>query len=282
MFDMAGNVVGINSAIISPNGGNIGLGFAIPSEVAEPIVRQLIEGRTIARGYLGIERVPVNEDIAASLGIPNGRGEFVQRVMPGQAADRAGIRPGDVILRVNGQDVSPDNTLSYVVANVRPGTRIPVELIRDGRRMTITATVGTRPSAEQLAAEAQEQQFNPEEEQEYTQRAEPGQSSDQTIRDSLGLATQPLTPQIAAQIGVESSTRGLVITAVDGSSDAAQRGLGRGFVIVGANNRAVTTQDELAAAVADVRRQNRQVILLQVTRRGLRPAFVPVRLSEAR
>jgi serine protease Do len=282
MFDMAGNVVGINSAIISPNGGNIGLGFAIPSEVAEPIVRQLIEGRTIARGYLGIERVPVNEDLAASLGIPNGRGEFIQRVVPGQAAERAGIRPGDVVLRVNGQEVSPDNTLSYVVANVRPGTRIPIELIREGRRLTVTATVGTRPSAEELAAEAQSQQFNPDEEQEFTQRADPGRSSDQLIRDSLGLITQQLTPEIAAQVGVESTTRGVVIAAVNASSDAAQRGLGRGFVIIGANNRPVTSNDDLAAAITEVRRQNRSAILLQVTRRGIRPAFVPVRLAEVR
>jgi serine protease Do len=280
MFDMAGSVIGINSAIISPNGGNIGLGFAIPAEVAEPIVRQLIEGRAITRGYLGLERVPVNEDLAASLGIPNGRGEFIQRVAPGQAAERAGIRAGDVILRVAGQDVSPDNTLSYVVANIRPGTRIPIELLRDGRRMTVTATVGTRPSAEELAAEAQSQPvFNPDEEQEFSQRAEPNRTADQLIRDQLGLATVPLTAEIAAQVGVDSSTRGLVIAAVNANSDAAQRGLGRGFVIIGANNRPVTSHDDLAAVITEARRQNRQVILLQVTRRGLRPAFLPVRLA---
>ena len=282
MFDMAGNVIGINSSILSnPGGGNIGIGFAIPSEVAEPIVRQLIEGRAITRGYLGIERVPVNEDLAASLGIPNGRGEFIQRVVPGQAAERAGIRPGDVVVRVAGQDVSPDNTLSYVVANIRPGTRIPIELIRDGRRMTVTATVGTRPTAEQLAAEAQSQpEFNPDEEQEFTQRAEPNRVADQLIRDQLGLVTLPLTSDIAAQIGVDRGTRGVVIAAVNANSDAAQRGLGRGFVIIGANNRPVTSQEDLAAAITEARRQNRQVMLLQVTRRGLRPAFVPVRFND--
>lgn len=279
MFDMAGNVVGINSAIISPNGGNIGLGFAIPAEVAEPIVRQLIEGRTIARGYLGLERVPVNEDLAASLGIPNGRGEFIQRVLPGGAADRAGIQPGDVVLRVAGQDVSPDNTLSYVVASTSPGTRIPIELIRDGRRLTVTATVGTRPSAEQLAAEAQTPQFNPDEEQEFSQRAEPGNAGAQLIRDQLGLMTTDVTPDIASQAGVERSTRGVLIMAVNPNSDAAQRGLARGFVIIGANNRAVTSNEQLAAAITEARRQGRAAMLLQVTRRGLRPAYVPIRLA---
>jgi serine protease Do len=279
MFDMAGNVIGINSAIISPNGGSIGLGFAIPSEVAEPIVRQLIEGRAITRGYLGIERVPINEDIAASLGLPNGRGEFVQRVIPGQAAERAGIRPGDVILRVNGQDVSPENTLSYVVANVRPGTRIPIELIRDGRRMTITATVGTRPSADELAADAQQQTYAPDAEEEYTSRAAPDRVADQAIRDQLGLVTVDLTPDIASQVGVERGTRGVVITAVDANSDAGQRGLRRNVVIIGANNRPIASQTELAAAIAEARRQGRQAILLQVTARGIRPAYVPIRLN---
>jgi serine protease Do len=274
MFDMAGSVIGINSSILSNSGGgSIGLGFAIPAEVAEPIVRQLIEGRAITRGYLGLERVPVNEDVAASLGIPNGRGEFIQRVEPGAGAERAGIRAGDVILRVAGQDVTPDNTLSFVVANTRPGTRIPIELIRDGRRITVTATVGTRPSAEELAARAQAQeqaqQFDPAEEQEFTQRAEPNRVADQLIRDQLGLVTLPLTAAIASQIGVEGSLRGLVIASVDANSDAAQRGLARGFVIIGANNRPVSGHDELAAAITEARRQNRQVILLQVTRRGL-------------
>ncbi len=281
MFDMSGRVIGINSAIISPNGGNIGLGFAIPAEVAQPIVRQLMEGRQLERGYLGVERAPLNDDLAESLGLPNGRGEFVQRVVPGGAADRAGIRAGDVVLRVAGQEVTPDNTLSFVVANTRPGTRIPVELVRNGLRMTVTATVATRPTAEQLASEAQQQQpqFNPDEEQEFSQQAQPGATSDQLIRDQLGLAVQPLTAQIAGSVGVEAGTRGLVIAAVNPNSDAGQRGLRRGFVIVGAHGRTVATSEELAAAITEARGQGRRAILLQVTARGIRPAFVPVRLA---
>jgi serine protease Do len=277
MFDMAGRVIGINSAIISPNGGSIGLGFAIPSEVAEPIVQQLISGQTIARGYLGVERAPVTEDVAAALGIPANRGEFINRVMPGGAAAAAGIRDGDVVLKINGQDVSPDNTLSFIVANLRPGTRVPVELLRDGRRVTLTATVGTRPTAEQLASEAQP--FNPEEEQDFAQQTPPAGGPDQAIRAELGLVTQNLTAEIARQIGIDTTTRGVVIASVSQSADAASKGLRRGDVILNANGRAITTNAELASAIADAKRQGRTAILVQVVRRGVRPQYIPLLLG---
>lgn len=271
MFDMSGRVIGINSAIISPNGGNIGLGFAIPSEVAEPIVRQLISGQTIARGYLGVERRPLDEDLANSLGIDRNRGEFINRVVPDGAAARGGIREGDVVLRINGQDVTPDNNLSFIVANIRPGTRVPVELIREGRRMTVQVMVDTRPSAEQLT----EQRFDPDAQEEFgNQTPQPG--ADQNIRTELGLITQELTPEIARQIGVDSTTRGVVIAAVSPSSDAAQKQLRRGDVILSAHNRPVTSNADLATAIAEARRQGRTAILVQVLRRGLRPQFIPL------
>lgn len=276
MFDLNGRVIGINSAIISPNGGSIGLGFAIPAEVAEPIVRQLMAGQTIARGYLGVERTPLSEDLAASLGLPKDRGEFINRVLPDGAADKAGLKGGDVVLRINGQDVSPDNTLSFIVANIAPGTRVPVEIIRDGRRMTLQAVVGTRPSAEALA----QQQFDPEEEKNFTDMEAPTPGADQQIRTELGIVTQALTAEIARAIGVDTTTRGVVIAAVSGSSDAATKGLRRGDVILNAHGRDVTSNTELAAAIAEAKRQGRSAILVQILRRGVRPAFIPLRLDE--
>ncbi len=275
MFDMTGRVIGINSAIISPNGGNIGLGFAIPSETAEPIVRQLIAGRTIARGYLGIERAPLSEDLANSLGIDRAHGEFINRVVPDGAAARAGIREGDVILKVNGQDVTPDQNLSFLVANIAPGTRVPVELLRDGRRMTVTVTVATRPSAEALQGE----QFNPEEQQDFSNQKAPQGASDTTIRNELGLVTQPLTAEIARQIGVDTNTRGVVIAAVSGSSDAAAKGIQRGDVILNAHGSPVASNDELATAITAAKRAGRTAILVQILRRGVRPAYVPLVLG---
>ncbi len=274
LFNMAGQVIGINSSILSsnPGGGSIGLGFAIPSEVADPIVRQLIAGRTIARGYLGVERVPLTEDLANSLGLGRERGEFINRVVPDGAADRAGIRAGDVVLRINNQDVTPDNNLSYIVANIAPGTRVPMELIRDGRRMTLTATVATRPSAEALI----EQRFDPEAEQDFGNQQAPPTPADTTIRNALGLVTQPLTGEIARQIGVDATTRGLVIATLSPSSDAAAKQLRRGDIILNAHGRAVATNAEFAAAIAEARRQGRTAMLIQILRRGIRPQYIPL------
>lgn len=267
LFDMSGKVVGINSAIISPNGGNIGLGFAIPSEVAEPIVRQLISGQTIQRGYIGIERRPLDEDLASSLGLEHGRGEFVNRVVPDGAAARAGIREGDVILKINGQDVTPDNNLSFIVANIAPGTRIPIELIRDGRRQTVQVTIATRPSVEQLT----EQTFDPDAEQDTFSKPDsstnrPAAGPDQTIRSQLGIVTQTLNAEIARQIGVDSNTRGLVIAAVSPSSDAAAKSLRRGDVILQAHGRPVANNTDLAAAITQAKQQGRTAILVQIVR----------------
>ena len=277
MFDLNGNVIGINSAIISPTGGNIGLGFAIPSEVAAPIIAKLRAGTAIDRGYLGVALAPVDDDIAASLGLQRNRGEFIQQVVPGQAADKAGIRAGDVVLRVNGQEVTPDNNVSFVVANVAPGTRIPIEIIRDGKRQTLNAVVAKRPSEEELTPGV----FDPEDEGEPT---EDGNSTvggaDKVIRDSLGLIVQPLTAEVARSIGVDASTQGLVVARVSPASDAAAKQLRRSFVILSANRRLVTTLDALAGVIAEAKREGRAAVLLQVTTRGATPRFVAVRLNE--
>ena len=133
MFDMRGNVIGINSQILSPSGGNVGIGFAIPSEQAEPIVRTLMKGQTVKRGYLGVQISPLGEDLAESLGLAKNSGEFIQGVEPGKGADKAGIKAGDVIVSVNGQEVNPDQNLSSIVANQPIGSKVPIVLIRNGQ-----------------------------------------------------------------------------------------------------------------------------------------------------
>ncbi len=279
LFDMNGRVVGINSSILSsnPGGGSIGIGFAIPAEVAEPIVRQLIAGRSIARGYIGVERAPLSDDLASSLGISKEQGEFIQRVSPGGPAERAGIREGDVVLSINGQPVTPDRNLSYQIANLAPGTRVPIELLRNGRRQTVTVTLDRRPSAEQLQSE----RFDPAERQDFDDApVQPPQGPDATIRTELGLITQQLTPEIARQVGIDTTTRGVVIAAVSGSSDAGAKGLARGDVILNAHGRAVTSNADLAAAIAEAKSQRRTAILVQVVRRGIRPAFIPLLLNQ--
>ncbi|WP_199503782.1 Do family serine endopeptidase [Qipengyuania sp. YIM B01966] len=274
MFDMQGNVIGINNAIFSPSGGSVGIGFAIPAETAAPIVERLRRGQAIERGYLGIRIAPLNEDLAASLGLPRNQGEFVQAVEPGQPAERAGIRAGDVVLRVNNQPVTPEQSLSFLVANVRPGTRIPVELVRDGRRMTVTAEVARRPSDDELR---QQQMFNGNEGDDTPPPAEGDTNT--VIESGLGLKVLALTPQIAGQLGVGPETRGVVIGAVDQNSDAARKGLQRGDIILSANYRDVTDAAQLQAVIEEARRSGRAAVLLRVQRRGMPAAYVPVRLG---
>lgn len=274
MFDMNGQVIGINNAIFSPTGGSVGIGFAIPAEIAAPIVEKLKKGEAIERGYLGVRIQALNEDLAASLGIAHNKGEFVQAVEPGGAAAQAGIRPGDVVVKVDGNEVTRDQTLSYLVANTSPGSQIPIELIRNGKRMTVQAKVGMRPSEEELA----KQTFDPDQEPDADQFGRPEQQSDGVAEQALGISVIPLTPQIARQLGASDDTRGLVVNAVDPSSDAAQKGLRRGDIILSANNSAVTTAAALDAAIKAAKSSSRDALLLRVQRRGQPATYVPIRL----
>ncbi|MPT47862.1 MAG: Do family serine endopeptidase [Sphingobium sp.] len=273
MFDMRGNVIGINSQILSPSGGNVGIGFAIPSEQAMPIIETLRKGETVKRGYLGVQISPLGEDIADSLGLPKNSGEFIQGVEPGEGADKAGIKPGDVIVKVNGRGVNPDETLSFIVSNLPIGSRVPIELIRNGKRMTVTATVGERPSEEQLS------QFSGQDQEEDF--SQPGQQQDApAATDDLGVAVQALTPTILRQLGLPATTKGVVIAGVDRDTDAGAKGLRRGDVILSANNRPTTSEAELSSIIAEAKKSGRSAVLLQVLRRGQSPAFLPVRLRE--
>ncbi|EQB05183.1 hypothetical protein L485_03425 [Sphingobium baderi LL03] len=273
MFDMQGQVIGINNAIYSPNGGSVGIGFAIPAEIAAPIVEKLKAGQSIDRGYLGVRIQPVADDLAEALGIPHRRGAFVQSVEPGNAADKAGVRPGDVIITVDGKEVSAGQSLSYLIANTDPGERIPIALIRAGKQMTVHVTLDLRPKESQLAG----QSFEPGRSDDRSG----GPSQDQSeaaVLKALGLSVQPLTARIARQLGMSEKTQGLVIASVDSSSDAAAKGLRRGDVVLSANNRPVTSAGDLESRIEAARRASRGALLLRVQRRGQRPSYVPVRL----
>ena len=274
LFDMQGNVIGINNAIFSPSGGSVGIGFAIPAEIAAPIVAQLRRGEEITRGYLGVSIQPVDDDLADSLGLPSRRGEIVQIVQPGEPGERAGIRPGDIVLSVNNRPVTRDQTLSFIVANIEPGTRVPIELIRDGQRRTVTATVGKRPTDEAL----RQQQLFDGDDSETGQGGLDGNQPSGLIQERLGLAVVPLTPQIAAQLGAAPGTQGVAIADVDQNSDAARKGLQRGDVVLSANYREVANPAALEAAVRQAQSGNREALLLRIQRRGGPARYVAVRL----
>ncbi|WP_448663114.1 Do family serine endopeptidase [Sphingomonas sp. CJ20] len=269
MFDLQGNVIGINSQILSPTGGNVGIGFAIPAEQAKPVIDTLMKGKAIERGYLGVQMQPIDRGIADALGIPSDRGTLVARVEPGEAAEKAGIKQGDVIVRVGEQEVTPDQTLSYLVANVAPGTRLPLTLIRDGKRQTITVVVGKRPPEEQLA------QFDPENDDSGPATADP----DAMAAASLGVAVTPLTPQIARSIGVDGTAKGVVVLNVDQSSDAAGKGLKRGDLIVSVNRTPVASSADVARIVTEAKKAGRSTVLLYVQRRN-NGTFVPIQIAK--
>jgi serine protease Do len=271
MFDLNGNVIGINTAIYSPTGGNVGIGFAIPAEQAKPVVMSLMKGERVHRGYLGVGIQPMTDDIAASLKLPKDHGEIVARIEPGQPAARAGIQQGDVIVRAAGQDVSPDNTLSYIIARQKVGSRIPIELVRNGKRVSVTAVLAERPPEDQLAAtEGDDDDSAP---------TPDGQTSPQAVRSAIGLSLQTLTPQIARQLGLTAGTHGVVITDVDQSSDAAAKGLRPRDIILAIAQRPVSTVAEAATAVDAAKKSGFKTVLLLVQRGNRPPSYLGVDLS---
>ena len=265
MFDLNGNVVGINTAIYSPSGGNVGIGFAIPAEEAKPVVAQLMKGERVHRGYLGVQIQPMSDDIAQSLRLPKDRGEIVAHVEPGQPAARAGVQQGDVIVKVNGKDVTPDSTLSYMVAGLPVGSKVVLDVIRNGKPMTLTAMLAERPPEDQIAGADQDQTDD-------GTADNGGQSApSSSVRNSLGLSLQTLTAQLDQQLGLAPGTKGVVVTGVDDTSDAADKGLQPRDVITAIANRPVTNVAEAAAAVEAAKKQGFKTVLLLV-QRGNRPA----------
>ncbi len=278
MFDLNGNVVGINSQIFSQSGGNIGIGFAIPAEEAKPIIDTFLRGGTITRGYIGITLGgAIDDDRAAALGVPKNQGELISGVSPGGPAAKAGLRSADVVTRVNGQPVTPENTLSYLIANVKPGTTARLDVIRGGQPLALNITPVVRPNEEALAATLNGNDdsggFGGDANTDApAAQAAPGASAD------LGMTVQPLTPGIARAVGANPATQGVVVAAVAPTSDAAGK-LQRGDIIQSINSTPVRSPADVASAVAAAKRAGRPSVLLLVQRGRGAPAFLAVKLK---
>ncbi|HYT73160.1 MAG TPA: PDZ domain-containing protein, partial [Vicinamibacterales bacterium] len=228
LVNTAGQLVGINSQILSPSDANIGLGFAIPSNMARNVMDQLVKNGTVRRAKLGVTVQRITADLAASLGLPSSQGALVSSVEPGSPAARAGIRQGDVITQYNGKAISDYNQLRNIVAATTPGTSVPVQILRNGRSETVQATVG-----------------------ELAVKRERDTSSGSSDREGgrFGMSVEPLTPDLAEQAGVPRGTLGLLVAGVDPSGIAADSQLQEGDVIEKVDGKTVTTVDALKSAI---------------------------------
>jgi serine protease Do len=269
MFDLNGNVIGINSALISPTGASVGIGLAIPAELAKPVIDALMRGQRPMRGYLGATLQAVDEDLAPSLGIPKDSGEIVRTLVPGGPGALAGLQQGDVIVKVNGQQVTPDQTVSYLIANSPVGSKTPLEIIRGGRHATVYVTVAQRPTEEALAKLSGGS----------TESDSGTLATSQAPQRALGLSLTPLTPELARAASLPANARGVLITAVDPNANAAERGLQRGDLIVSINNQPVTTPAQVIAAVDATRKAGRTSVLLFVRRGATQEQFVGISLQ---
>ena len=259
LVNLNGELIGINSQILAPgqNGGNIGIGFSIPSNMAKSVMDQLLKDGKVRRGMLGINIQNLTDDTAKALDLKDTSGVLVSNVKPGSAADKAGLKRGDIITGINGEKIEDSNVLRNKVAGTLPGTEIRLTVVRNGQTEELTATLeefnfDNSPNKDQ------------DEERGGDKRAENGK---------LGLTLQPVTPQIAKQLQLDPETEGLVVTDVDGSGAAAEAGIARGDVLIEVNRQPVKSVEDVQAALE---KSGDRPILLLISRRGA-TSFVTVR-----
>ena len=265
-FDTYGRVIGVNTAIFSPSGGSVGIGFAIPASVADATVKQLIRGGKVERGYIGATIQNFTDEMAEAQGLGEQRGAIVTETVAGGPSAKAGLQAGDVVTSINGQRIKTSTELTRQVATARPGEAIRLEVIRGGKRQQVEIRSGIRPSNQQLAAN------------DNTPGRRPTPVTPQAAPAVLGMAVVPLDEASRRRHGVDSSIRGVVIESVDASSDAATKGLRRGDVIQRAGDRQVVAASDIAAAVDAARRAGRPSVLLSFNRGG-RTGFLPLKVT---
>ncbi|HEV2299888.1 MAG TPA: DegQ family serine endoprotease [Candidatus Acidoferrales bacterium] len=247
MIDLHGNLVGINTAIIpgqamNGEGGNLGIGFAIPISMAKNVMEQIIEHGKVERGYLGIRPENVTAEMAKQFGRDEGGGALVGQVSSGTPAAKAGLQRGDIILQVNGQDVTGSQDLSARIAAFSPGTSVQLKVFRNGKTIEVPVTLAQLPEDSSVLS---------------SPSGEPSEGSSKALE---GVQVENLTPDILSQLNLPAGTRGVVVDSVDQSSPAAEAGLQRGDVIQEVNHKPVDNMAQYRAALAGT--GEKQVLLL--------------------
>ncbi len=261
LFNMNGEVIGVNTAILSPNGGSIGIGFAMSSAVVTRVVDQLQEFGETRRGWLGVRIQDVTDDVAEAMGLENAKGALVTDVPEGPA-EEAGIKSGDVITSFDGADVEDVRDLVRRVGNTEVGTSVRMVVFRDGKTQTLKVVLGRRETAENTVPAAVNTEEAP---------AETG--------DVLGLTLSPVTETLREQLELGEQVEGLVVVDVDETSAAYEKGLRAGDVVTEAGQQKVVALDELTVRLDEAKEAGRKSILLLVRRQG-DPRFVALSLEE--
>lgn len=261
LFNMDGDVVGVNTAILSPNGGSIGIGFSMASNVVTKVVAQLREYGETRRGWLGVRIQDVTDDVAEAMGLEEAAGALVTDVPEGPAKE-AGLLGGDVILTFDGVDVKDTRGLVRQVGETEVGKAVRVLVFRDGGTQTVLVTLGRREDAERADETGQTPEATPE----------------VSEKDVLGLTVSTLNDALREDLGIDSSANGLVIMNVDEASEAFEKGLRAGDLITEAGQQKVTSLADLEARIEEAKEAGRKSLLLLVRRNG-EPRFVALSLD---
>jgi len=261
LFNVKGEVVGINTAIYSPSGGSIGIGFAIPANLAKNIVRQLKDVGKTQRGWLGVRIQTVTEELAESLGIKDAKGALVAGVSPDGPAAKAGIEAGDVIVRFDGREINEMRSLPRQVAETQVGATVEVLVLRKGKQQKFNVKLGELEESEQQASL-------------QTDKPTPGRSV-----DALGLSLSRLTPDLRERYELKGDVKGVVITDVEQNSEAAEKGLRPGTVILEIDQEEVANPADVAKKIKEAQDRKKKSVLLFVQRRGGDRNFVPLRFK---
>jgi serine protease Do len=261
MFNMSGEVIGVNTAIFSPTGGSVGVGFSVPSSIVSRVIAQLQEYGQTRRGWLGVRIQTVTDEIAESIGLDAARGALVSSVTADSPAEKGGIQAGDVVLEFDSKSVDSMRELPRIVAETDIGKSVPVEVWRDGRQQTVSIMIGQLD--EEVPVLASTGPMKPEE---------------ATI-DDLGVSVTSITDEMRKQFSLPEDLRGVVITSVEPDSSAAEK-LRPGDVIVEVSQEEVRSPGQISEKISEARDADRSSVLLKINRNGDR-RFVAVRIKKS-
>lgn len=266
LFDMQGAVIGVNTAILSPSGGSIGIGFSVPANLAKNVIGQLRQYGTTRRGWLGVQIQTVSPEIAESLGLDTPKGALVAGVLKNSPAEAAGVKQGDVIIGFDKRDVAESRKLPRMVAETDVGKDVAVKVWRDGEQVDLTVRLGELEKVDQASLTTR------------GSRRDSGEDASREV-DALGLALSPITPQLTEKYKIEENMKGVVVTDVAKGSDAEERRLRPGDIIVEVSQEPVNSPADVAAQVDKAIEKGRKVVLLLVDKDGdIR--FIPLRIEK--